>query len=1031
MRWIIGLSLRFRHIVVGLAAVLLFFGAGQIGHEKLDVFPEFAPTLVQIQTACLGLSASEVEELVSVPLEDALDGVKGVETIRSESVPQLSSITLVFKRGTDLLTARQLVQERLQTVTPTLPTWAAPPFLMQPVSATSRIMSVGLSSRTISPMDLSMIAYWKIRARLLRVPGIANVAIWGEQLKQVQVQVKPKQMQTERVSLDSVMRVTSNALDSGLLRYTSGTTIGTGGFVEYAKQRLPVQDVLPIATPAQLAQVPVTERGNRTLRIGDVARVLFGPQPPIGDAVVNGHPGLLLVIEKFPGANTLDVTNGVDRALAELRPGLPGVQIDANIFRPAGFIKTAIHNLSLAVLLGCLLVGLVLVAFLSEWRAGLISLIAIPLSLIAAAIVLDLAGVTLNTMMLAGFAVSVGVVVDDAIIDMENIMRRLRGRRAEGRPLQIASVILDASLEVRTAIVFATLIDVVTVIPVILIGGLSGAFFRPLILGYALAVLASMLVALTVTPALALILLRGAPLDRREPPLARLCKRGYDRALSRLIATPWPAFAAMAVLTTAGLILALGLGSDLFPTFKERDFLSHWVTPPGTSINEERRMVNRVSNELRTVPGVRDFGSHIGQAFLGEEIAGPNFGENWISVDPRADYHRTLASIQQIADQTPGMYRDVQTYLRERIDEVLAGTTSPIVIRIFGPGLGALHDEADRVKSLIANVPGLKDLHTDQQQDVPQIDVQVKLPVAQRYGIKPGDVRRAASTLLAGEETGDIYRGGKAYDVAVWSTPSTRRSLNDVRALPIDTPNGGPVSLGTVASVRIVPTPNVIRRDNASRKIDVDANLAGRDLGSVTRDIKQRLEHLRLPLGYRAELMGEAVERQSAQSQLLLYAGGIAIAILLLLQTAFASLRLASLLFVTLPIALVGGVVAAWTSGGVISLGALVGFYTVWGIAARNGIMMISHLQHLERHEGEPFGPGLVIRGARERLSPILMTALATGLALLPLAFADKPGQEIEHPMAIVILGGLVTSTLLNLFIMPIVYLRVGRRRAH
>ena len=698
MRWVIAASLRYRFLVVAAGVALLFFGAHQLGNEKVDVFPEFAPTRVQIQTACLGLSASEVEELVTVPLEDALNGVRGVDTIRSESVAQLSAITMLFKSRTDELEARQLVQERLQTVTPTLPTWAAPPFMMQPVSATSRIMSVGLSSDRLSMMDLSMTAYWKIRARLLRVPGVANVAIWGEQLKQLQIQVQPRQMQTKYVSLNSVMEVASNALDAGLLGYTNGTSIGTGGWVENANQRLQVENALPIATPQQLAAVPVATRAGRTLRVGDVARVVFGPQPPIGEGVVNSRQGLLLVIEKFQGANTLDVTRGIDRALAQLRPGLPGIQVDANIFRPAGFIETAIHNLSLAVLLGCVLVVFVLVAFLSEWRAGLISLVAIPLSLVAAAIVLDLRGSTVNTMVLAGFAVSVGVVVDDAIIDMENILRRLRERKAEGKRLDIPGTILGASLEVRSAIVYATLIDVATVVPVMLIGGLTGSFFRPLILSYALAVLASMVVALTVTPALGLILLRGAPLDRREPPFARLCKRVYDALLSRAARRPWPGFGLTAVVVIAGLVVAPRFGSDLFPTFKERDFLTHWVTPPGTSVREERRMVIRISDALRQIPGIRDFGSHIGQAFLGEEIAGVNFGENWISVDPGADYDKTVAAIQKVVDQTPGMFRDVQTYLRERIDEVLTGATEPIVVRIFGPDLHVLRQQAARVE---------------------------------------------------------------------------------------------------------------------------------------------------------------------------------------------------------------------------------------------------------------------------------------------------------------------------------------------
>jgi CzcA family heavy metal efflux pump len=1026
VRWIVRSSLRFRFLVIGAAAAMVLFGVRELRDEKLDVFPEFAPTQVQVQTEALGLSASEVEQLVTVPLENALNGAPGVSDIRSESVPQLSAITLLFKSGTDLLQARRWVQERLQAVSPTLPTWAASPVMMPPVSATSRIMAVGIRSRSLSPRDLSMLAFWTIRARLLRVPGVANVAIWGERPKQLQVRAEPRRLQAQGISLQRLMDAASGAVENGLLRFVPGSVVGTGGFVDTPRRRLPVRTVLPIARPSQLAEVPIDGTGDRRLRIGDVARVAYGTSPLIGDAVVGGGPGLLMVVEKFPGANTLDVTRGVDRAVDDLRPGLPGVRIDTHIFRPATFIQTAIDNLTIAVLVGCVLVVFVLVAFLYQWRAALISLVTIPLSLVAAALVLDARGATVNTMMLAGFAVAVGVVVDDAIIDTENIVRRLRPRRAAGEPVSVAGVILAASLEVRGAILYATLINVAAVVPVLFIGGVSGAFFRPLALSYALAVLASMVVALTVTPALALILLGGRP-PRREPPLVRLLKRAYEAALRRVIATPWPAYAAVGAAALAAALVAPRLGEDLFPTFKEQDFLMHWITRPGTSIKEERRVVTRASHQVRRIPGVRDFGSHIGQAFLGEEIAGPNFGENWVSVDPHADFDRTVAGIREVEDSTPGLYRDVETYLRERIDEVLAGSSEAIVVRIFGPNLTVLRREAHQVRSALAGVDGLVDLHAEASQNVPQIKVRVRLPPP-RYGLKPGDVRRAEATMVASEDVGRIFRGGRVYEVAVESAPRDRRNLADLRRLPIDTPGGGQVPLGRVASVRIAPTPNDIKRENDSRRIDVDANVSGRDLGSVTADVKQRLASVDFPLGYHAELLGEAAERQAAEHRLLLFAAGAAIAILLLLQAAFARWGLAAMLFATLPMALVGGVLAAYGAIGVISLGALIGFYAVLGIAARNGIMMITHLQHLERYEGERFGTALVLRGARERLTPILMTASATGLALLPLVvLGSRPGQEIEHPMAVVILGGLVTSTLLNLFVVPALYLRFGR----
>jgi CzcA family heavy metal efflux pump len=981
----------------------------------------------------LGLSAEEVEALVSVPLEQALNGVEGLEVMRSKSVPDLSAIELLFKPGTDIMLARQLVQERLETVVTTLPTWASPPFMMPPVATTGRVLKIGLSSANHSLIDMSMISYWTIRARLLRVPGVANVAIWGERLHMPQVQVDPQRLKAQNVSLDQIMSVTADALDVGLLQFSNGAIIGTGGFIDTPNQRLMVRHVLPIVGSNDLAQVPVADKvkaDGTPLRLSDVANIVEDHQPLIGDAVVNAGPGLLLVVEKYPWANTLQVTREVEDALAALRPGLPGIVMDSTIFRPADFIETAINNLTTALLLGCILVVLVLGAFLFEWRTALISLVAIPLSLVAGGLVLYLQGTTINTMILAGFVIAVGVVVDDAIIDVENIMRRLREARRTGSTQSTASIILEASLEVRSAIIYATLIILLAVVPIFFIGGVSGAFFQPLVWAYGLAVLASMLVALTVTPALCLLLLGKTSAERRESPLVRGLQRGYERALVWSMGRPRWAFATVGLLLLVGVAVFPFLGQSLFPQFKERDFLMHWVTKPGTSVIEERRIVEQASQELRTIPGVRNFGSHIGQALLADEVVGVNAGENWISIDPAADYDKTLAAVQEVVDRQPGLYHDVLTYLNERIDEVLTGASEAFVVRIYGPDLKGLHSAADEVKQALTGIDGLVDLHVELQTEVPQVQVQVDLAAAQRYGLKPGDVRRAAATLLSGEEVGDIFRDGKAYDVVVWSTPETRSSLTSIRDLLIDTPDGGHVRLGDVALVHIAPAANVVQRENDSRRIDVGANVRGRDIGAVAADIQSRLQSVAFPLGYHAEVLGEYAERQAAEARLLGLALAVAVGIFLLLQLSFGSWRLAVLSFLTLPSALVGGLLAASISGGVISLGSLVGFFTVFGIAARNGILLINHYQHLERYEGATFGLDLVLRGARERLSPILMTALATGLALVPLVIAgDIPGHEIEHPMAVVILGGLVTSTLLNLFVVPAIYLRFGKGR--
>ena len=1037
MRWIVGTSLRFRYLVIAIAAVMLYFGIAQINNMPVDVFPEFSPPLVEIQTPCLGLSPVEVEALVTIPLEQSLQGIPGLDVMRSKSVPQLSAIKMIFKTNTDLMLARQMVQERISLITPGLPTWASPPIILPPLSATSRCMKIGISSDSLSVIDLSMITYWTIRQRLMTVPGVANVAIWGERIQMLQVEVVPELLQKHQVTLDEVKKATADALDVGMLQFSDGHHIGTGGWIDTPNQRLSIRHVLPLiyksdeVNPDHLGNVVLRVKDGKTLLLRDVAKVVIDHQPMIGDAIINDDIGLLLIVEKFPWGNTLQVTRGVEEALDALRPGLPGIDIDSEIFRPATFIEMSIDNLSSALLIASILVILILFIFLYEWRVALISCIAIPLSLIAGGFVLFIQGATINTMVLAGFVIALGAVVDDAIVDVENIVRRLRQHRLEGGKVSIGRVILEASLEVRNAIIFATLICVVAVLPVFAMGGLSGAFFTPLALSYSLAVLASMVVALTITPALSYILLRNVPLEKRESPLIRILHKIYSAVLARVVNTPRSAYVTVGVIVLAGMLVLPQLGQSLLPSFKERDFLMHWLTKPGTSWPEMNRITIAASKELREIPGVRNFGAHIGQALIMDEVVGMYFGENWISVDPEVDYEKTINSIQATVDGYPGLYRDVLTYLKERIREVLTGTHEAVTVRIYGPELDMLREKANDVKEALEEIDGLIDLHIEFQEEVPQIEVKVDLEKAAFYGIKPGDVRRAATTLVASEEMGDIHIAHRTYDVNVWSIPEARNSLTDIRNLLIDIPGGDYIHLEDVADVQIRPTPNVIKHENLTRKIDVGGNVKGRDLGSVVADVKLALAGVDFPHEYYPTLIGEYAERESVANKMLIYAVIALIGIFFLLHTSFKSVRLSTLSFILLPSALVGGVLAAYLGDGVISLGSLVGFLTILGIAARNGILMINHFQHLEKYEGETFGTSLVLRGAKERLAPILMTATTTGLALLPLVVAGSiPGNEIEHPMAVVILGGLVTSTLLNLLIIPPLYLRFGAKQA-
>jgi CzcA family heavy metal efflux pump len=1029
MRWIIASSLKLRFLVVFAALAMTAVGILQVRHAPVDVFPEFAPPRVEVQTPALGLSAAEVEEFITVPMEEQLNGVPQLDLIRSSSVPQLSAITLIFKRGTNLIRARQLVQERLALVAPQLPTWAQPPQMRQPTSSTSRILKIGVTSDKVSLIELSSIIRHTIRQRLQRVDGVAAVGVWGMRKQQRQVQMDPALMAKHHVTVAEVLDATASALEAPLLKYTPGAVIGSGGFIDTPNQRLQIHHVNSVDEPGQLGNVTFFDSRGELLRLSDVAHIVTGHPPLQGDAIVNGKAGLLLVVEKFPGANSLAVTHGVEKALDELRPGLKGIEIEKAIFRPATFIETAFHNLTVALLIGCFLVVLILIAFLFEWRTAFISLVSIPLSLIAALLVLALRGESINVMLLAGLVIAIGIVVDDAIIGVENIWRRVRQAHQGGDSRPMAAIILEASLEVRGPIFYATIINVVAVVPVFFLRGLTGAFFTPLVVSYALAVLASMIVALTITPAMSLLLLRRGRLGSGDAWLVRRLKRVYERGLSPIIVAPLPVFAAAGVIAVSGAAALPHLGQSLLPDFKERDFPIHWLTKPGTSLAEEKRVAGRACSHLVTIPGVRNCGSHIGQATFADEVVGVNDGEIWISIDRHADYEKTLAAVKEAILPYTGLFRDVQTYLRERVSEVLAGSSEAVVVRISGPNLDVLHKQAELVNNRLRGTEGLADLHIEHLEAVPQIEVEVNLQAAGRYGLKPGDVRRASAAWINGIEVNDIWKATRVFDVNVWSVPSTRRDLSTLRNLLLDVPGGGQVRLAQVAAVRLAPSPNTIKREAVTRRIDVSANLSGtRDLGSVVKDVEARVAEISLPLGYSAKLVGESAERSSAQGTLLTFGLVGAVAILLLLQAAFASWRLAIVFFVTLPLALAGGILAALLSGGIISLGSLVGFFTVFGIAARNGILMINHCQHLEREEGEPFSAELVLRGAKERLTPILMTASATGLAILPLILAGNiPGHEIEHPMAVVILGGLITSTAINLFVVPALYLRFAK----
>jgi CzcA family heavy metal efflux pump len=1029
MRWIIGSGLKARGFVLFIAALLIALGIAQLRNMPKDVLPEFTPPSVEVQTEALGLSALEVEELITVPLEqDLLNGVAFLHTIRSASLPGLSSIEMVFEPGTDILDARQVVEERL-TQAHALPQVSKPPQMLQPVSSTSRVMMVGLSSDEHSLIEMSLLARWNVRPRLMGVPGVANVSVFGQRERQLQVLVDPERLRAHGVSLQQIIETTANAQFVSNLTFVEASTPGTGGIIETPNQRFGVQHGVPFASPADLAKVIVQDTGGAPLRLGDVTDIVVDHQPLIGDAVFSDGPGLLLVIEKLPGANSLDVTRGVEAALEDLRPGLSGITIDTSLFRPGTYIETSSSNLITMLAIGAFLLLLALGVLLFAWRTASIAVAAIVTSLLVAILVLSWSHTTFNSMIVAGLVLALAVVIDEAVADTANVARRMRARRADdnGGPGLLALIVRDAFIEMRSAGLYALMISLIVFVPVFFTRGAFGAFFPSIAVSYAVAVVASMLVALVVTPALSLTLLAKAPTEVRESPIVRWLRPRYQRGVSRVLGSARPGFILAGVILLVGLLAVPFLGRSFTPEFNDTDLLVRLSGPPGTSLTEMGRITARMSNEIRIIPGVLNVGGHAGRALLSDQVVGTEASELWITLDPKADYDTTRASIDEVVRGYPGLNRDVVTYPSARIDQVLGGSNDPITVRIFGQDLGILRRKAEEVKQVLSGVDGIEDPRIAAQSEEPTLEIEVDLDAAERYELVPGDVRRAAATLLSGIQVGSLFDEQKVFDVVVWGTPEVRHDLSSVEDLSIDLPAGGQVRLGDVATVRIGSSPTVIRHVDVSRSIDVTASVSGRDLGAVVADVRQGLREVEFPMEYHAAVVGDFAAGQAADRDALGFAIGAAIAVLLLVQAAIGNWRLAALVFLMLPLSLAGGAVGALLDGRVISIGSIAGFLAILGLAARQAVLQIRHAQHLERHEGQAFGEELVLRGAGERFAPVLTSVVTTAVVFTPLAIAGRiAGLEIVQPMAIVIIGGLVSTTLLTLFIVPALYQRFG-----
>jgi CzcA family heavy metal efflux pump len=1028
MNSIIGWSLSFRMLVVGLAVALLVLGGLQLRDTPIDVLPEYTAPYVEIQTEALGLSAAEVEQFVTVPMEALmLNGVAFVDTVRSESVPGLSSIVLIFEPGTDLYRARQMVQERMSHAT-LIPRVSKPPQMIQPLSSASRVMIVSLASAVMSPTDLSVLARWTIRPRLMGVEGVANVAIWGHRERQLQVLVDPQRLHGSGVTLDQVISTTGNALWVSPLSYLRASTPGAGGFIDTPNQRIGIRHVLPIRTPEDLSRIPID--GHPNLRIGDVAQVVEDHQPMIGDASTAEGQSLMLIIEKLPGEHSLDVTRRVESAMTAMQPGLPGVTVDTTVYRAATFIESAMANLALVLGIALLLIAAVIGAFLLQWRAVVIAIVAITMSILTAALVLHVLGATINALVVAGLVVALAVIVDDVIVDIDNALRRLRERTPDAFERPVKDVLRTAFLEVRGASVSATLVVLLVLVPVVAMGGVLGAFLQPFALAFVVATIASLFVGLTITPALASLLLRETRIERPEPVLIRTLHAWHQRLLARVLARPAAGYAAVVLVALIAILAIPQLGTSLAPTFRERDMLIQVDAAPGTSQPAMNRIVEQASVELRAIPGIRRVGSHVGRAILSDQVVNIRSGQIWLSMDPAADYDATIGAVRSVIAGYPGLALSADTYLSDRASDIDPTATAPVAVRIFGPDLAELGNQADAVRAAIADIPGISSPRIQTTAMEPTVEVEVDLDAAARHGVKPGDVRRAAATLISGLEVGNLFEDQKVFEVIVVGVPEMRHSLTSLEELLIDTTSGDQVALKDLASVRIAPSPVSIEREGISRYVDVVADVEGRDVGAVLADVRDALSGRTFPMEYHPEVSTAYTDAQADLQRLLGVMIAVAIIGFLILQALFESWRLAAVSMVILPVTLGGGIVAAYLTGSLLTLGSFVGFLAVLAIAARNEVALVERLRSLERH-GTPPGPSLVLRGTRERMGPMVMTALAASLACLAIiVLGDRPGLELLRPMAIVLVGGLITSTLLNLFIFPTLYLDLTAQRA-
>jgi CzcA family heavy metal efflux pump len=1030
--FIVRQSIRFPGVIVALALTIVLYGFYVLTRANLDVFPEFSPSQVVIQTEAPGLSAELVERQVTQPIENALAGASGVEHIRSQSIPGLSVVSVLFREGSSVYRNRQTIGERLGSLANQLPRGVAQPAMTPLTSSASTVLGVGLTSDKRSLLEIRTLVDWTMRPHLLAVEGVAEVNVFGGDVRQWQVQVDPERLIRYGLALTDVVQAARRA-----------TGVMPAGFVRTDNQHLIINIEAQPRSVQEVGRMVLAQRGGQVLRLADVGTVTEAAAASISAAAVNGRPGVFLMVQGQLGANTRAVTLALESALKELEPLLAQEQIKLypRLFRPANFIETAVSNVQRDLIIGSVLVILVLFLFLFNTRTALICATAIPTSLLGAVMVLDYFGVGLNIMVMGGLAIALGEVVDDAIIDTENIFRRLRLNRLEAQPADAEAVVLRSSVEVRSSVVYATFIVALVFLPLLTLSGVAGKLFAPLGLAYICAILASLVVALTLTPALCYLLLARAPLKAEDPPAVAWIKPRYVGVLRRIERFPGRIVSVVFGVIAVGIALLPLFSGEFIPALREGHYIIHMTAVPGTAEAESLRIGSRVARAIGSIKGVQSVAQWVGRAPNGADTFGTHYSEFEIEIGALdgAQQVRILHEIRETLmgrreGEFAGVAFAVNTFLTERIEETIAGFAAPMVVSLHGNDLDLLDRDAQAVARVLARVPGARDVQVQAPPGTPQIVVRLRQERAAALGLSPMDALETISAAYEGAEVAQVYQGNRVVTLAVVLEPQVRNRIAQIGRLQLRAADGRLVALSEVADITMGGGRYKILHSSGRRMQTVTAGVGERDLEAFEADVRARLnKDVQLAPGNYVVVSGTAQAQARAREDLIVHSSIACIGIFLLLYIAFNNLRNLLITFLNLPFALIGGVIAVLGTGGWLSLGTLVGFVTLFGITLRNSIMLVSHYQQLVEVEGLPWNADTALRGAAERLPSILMTALVTALGLLPLALGSgEPGREIEGPMATIIVGGLLTSTLLNLLVLPTVLLHFGKfeRRA-